>query len=125
MDNVRAALTGRGEPVIIRGAQVSAGFFRIMRVQPERGRPFTADEDREGAPHVIVLSHAVWQERFDADPRIVGRTITMNGNAYTVTGIMPARLRLPAPDHEQARPSSGCRLPSTRPAPSAAAISCR
>ncbi len=95
MDNMRAALTGRGEPVIIRGARVSAGFFRIMRVRPERGRTFTADEDREGAPHVIVLSHAVWQERFDADPRIVGRTITVNGNAYTVTGILPASFDFP------------------------------
>ena len=95
MNNVRAALTGRGEPVILRGAQVSAGFFRIMRVQPERGRPFTADEDRAGGPHVIVLSHAAWQERFDADPRMVGRTITMNGNPYTVTGIMPPGFDFP------------------------------
>jgi putative ABC transport system permease protein len=95
MNNVRAALTGRGEPIVLRGTQVSAAFFRIMRAQPERGRTFTADEDRAGAPRVVVLSHAVWQERFDTDPRIVGRAITMNGNPYTVAGIMPAGFDFP------------------------------
>jgi putative ABC transport system permease protein len=95
MNTMRAALTGRGEPVIVRGAQVSAGFFRIMRVQPERGRSFTADEDRAGGPAVVVLSHAAWQERFDGDPRIVGRAVTINGKPFTVTGIMPAGFDFP------------------------------
>src|SRR5215203_4450433 len=95
MNTMRAALTGRGEPVIVRGAQVSAGFFRIMRVQPERGRAFTMDEDRAGGPAVVVLSHAAWQERFAGDPRIVGRAVTVNGKPFTVTGIMPAGFDFP------------------------------
>ncbi|HEX2311100.1 MAG TPA: ABC transporter permease [Vicinamibacterales bacterium] len=95
MNTVRAALTGRGEPVIARGAEVSAGFFRILRVQPARGRTFTAEEDRAGAPRVVVLSDALWRERFGADPRVVGRAITLNGNPYTVTGIMPPAFDFP------------------------------
>jgi MacB-like periplasmic core domain len=73
MNTVRAVLTGRGEPVIARGPEVSAGFFRILRVQPARGRTFTAEEDRAGAPRVVVLSDALWRERFGADPRVVDR----------------------------------------------------
>jgi putative ABC transport system permease protein len=91
----RATLTGRGEPVTIRGAQVSAGFFPILRVQPVRGRTFTREEDRAGASRVVVLSHLMWQERFDGDRKIVGRAITLNGNPYTVIGVMPPRFDFP------------------------------
>jgi putative ABC transport system permease protein len=88
-------LTGAGEPMKLIAARVTADFFPVMGVAPEAGRPFTADEDRPGHGQVAVISEHLWRTRFAADPAIAGRSIQLNGDAYTVVGVMPADFRFP------------------------------
>jgi putative ABC transport system permease protein len=83
-------LTGSGQPEELPGVRVSAPYFDIFGVQPVLGRTFAPDEDRLGKSQVVVLSHRLWQNRFGADPSIVGRTLTLNGKPCTVIGVMPA-----------------------------------
>lgn len=82
-------LTGDGEPERISGQLVSANVFSILGVEPALGRTFLTNEDQPGQEHVVVLSHALWQRRFNQDPSIVNRNITLNGEAFTVVGVMP------------------------------------
>jgi putative ABC transport system permease protein len=90
-------LTGDGtQPVRLQGAQVGANFFDLLGVRAARGRTFAQGEDAQGAPRVAVLSDRLWQKQFGGDPRIVGQTITLDGNVYTVVGIAPASLNFPA-----------------------------
>jgi len=83
-------LTGAGEPVRLAGALMSADVFAALRTQPEIGRVFREDEDKPGAPPVAVISHALWQNRFGGQAGIVNKTISLNGKAYTILGVMPA-----------------------------------
>ena len=83
-------LTGYGEPVQLRGGQVSAHYFDILGVQAALGRTFTPDEDQLGKERVAVLSHALWVSQFGADPKLVGRTISLDGQSYNVIGVLPA-----------------------------------
>ena len=83
------------EPVRVRGAAVSHEFFPLLAVQPELGRVISAEDDKVGAPAVIVLSHEMWTTRFGADPAILGRTIRFDGATPTVVGVMPANFRYP------------------------------
>jgi putative ABC transport system permease protein len=83
-----ASLTGDGEPEQVLGRLVAANFFSVLGVAPQRGRTFTDEEDRTGAP-VVSISHGLWQRRFGGDAAIVGRTILMNDNRYEVIGVMP------------------------------------
>jgi predicted permease len=83
-------MTGAGEPERLRGEMISAGFFSILGVQPVIGRFFTANDDHAGAAPVVILSNAFWQRRFGGSRQIVGRSISLNGTAYTVIGILPA-----------------------------------
>jgi len=82
-------LTGDGDPERISGQLVSANVLSILGVEPALGRTFLANEDQPGQEHVVVLSHALWQRRFNGDPSIVNRNITLNGEAFTVVGVMP------------------------------------
>jgi putative ABC transport system permease protein len=82
-------LSGEGEPVVLRAARVSASYFDIYQIAPAIGRTFAVDEDRPGKEHVVVLSHRVWASRFGGDAALVGRTITLDGQPYTVIGVMP------------------------------------
>jgi putative ABC transport system permease protein len=96
-----AATTGagrvlrEGEPVRVRGAAVSPEFFPLLAVQPALGRAISVEDDKAGAPAVIVLSHEMWTTRFGADPMILGRTIRFDGAMPTVVGVMPANFRYP------------------------------
>lgn len=69
--------------------------FRVLGVAPVMGRDFTEDDDRDGAPPVAILSHALWTTRYGADPAIVGRTVRINSQPTTVIGVMPARFSYP------------------------------
>ncbi|MBI2929233.1 MAG: ABC transporter permease [Verrucomicrobia bacterium] len=89
-------LTGKGEPVQLPGAQMSADVFAALRVQPAVGRVFNSGEDKPGAASVVVISHALWQNRFGADPGIVNQAITLDGRPCTVLGVMPAGFAFPS-----------------------------
>lgn len=69
--------------------RVTSDIIPLLGVSPRLGRAFVAEEDTPGRDHVAVLSHALWQRRFGGDPGIVGRSITLDGEAYTVIGVMP------------------------------------
>ena len=79
-----------GSGVFVHQQRISAGFFRVLGIAPEAGREFTADEDREGGPAAVVLSHALWTKYFGADHGVIGRGILLRGEPYTVVGVMPA-----------------------------------
>jgi putative ABC transport system permease protein len=84
-----AALTGRDSAEELPGMQVSPNLFSVLGVPALRGRTFETGDDRPGQGHVAVLSYQLWQRRFGGDPNIVGREINLNGESYTVNGIMP------------------------------------
>ena len=95
-----ATLTGAGEPVRIGGEGISASMFSILQTSPELGRAFTEAEELPGAPHVAIISHALWAERFSSDPGIVGRAIVLDSTPYTVVGVMPRGFHFPDPDDD-------------------------
>ena len=88
-------LTGIGEPVRLAGSQVSAELFSVLGVQPELGRNFLPGEDGANDSFVI-LSHALWEQRFGSDPGVVGRSIQMEGVNRQVLGVMPADFGFPS-----------------------------
>src|SRR6185503_4267893 len=67
--------------------RVSAGYFHVLGVPLARGREFDASEDRSGGPRAVVLSYQIWQRLFHGDPSLVGGTVLLRGETYTVTGI--------------------------------------
>lgn len=84
-----ATLTGGDEPVLIRGARASAHYFDIFGVRAALGRTFLPGEDEPGEDHVVLLSHVLWENRFGSDSAILGREILLDGEAYTVIGVLP------------------------------------
>lgn len=86
---------GTAEPQRLRAGLVSASLFPTLRVSPIVGRAFTDAEDLPNGPNVVVISEALWRNRFTADPAIVGRTLDINGVTREIVGVMPARFRFP------------------------------
>ena len=82
-------LTGVNEPIQLRGARVSQHYFDIFGIKAVLGRTFAANEDQLGQERVAVLSHALWDSQFGADPKVIGRSITLDGAPYTVIGVLP------------------------------------
>src|SRR6266404_5288650 len=82
-----------GSGVYAKQQRVSAGFFRVLGVAPAIGREFTETEDRAGGPSAVILSHAIWKKYFSGDPGVVGRSILLRGEPYTVVGVMAAGFR--------------------------------
>ncbi len=93
-------LSGEGEPERIPAERVNAGLFSLLGVQPVVGRAFTADEDQPGHS-LAILSYALWQRRFGARPDVVGRTVTLDRQPYTVIGVMPRSFVFPLRGMEQ------------------------
>ena len=89
-------LGGVEPPERLQVASVSPSFFPVLRVEAAPGRTFTPDEEKIGNDRVVLLSHALWQRRFGGDPAVVGRSVVLSGNAYTVTGVMPQGFSLPS-----------------------------
>jgi len=87
-------LTGVGEPERLDGRRVSANLFELLGVPAVLGRTFAPDDDRPGT-HVVLLSYSLWQRRFGSDPSVIGRALALNGESYTVIGIMPRFVQLP------------------------------
>src|SRR6202030_1117098 len=82
-------LTGRGEPLRLSGVLVSAEFFSVLGVRPELGHTFYPGDDKAGHDKYVILSHALWQQRFASDPSIIGRSIELEGVSRQVVGVMP------------------------------------
>jgi predicted permease len=87
---------GKERPEAIQAAPVAPGFFSILRVQPILGRGFTPDDDRPGQGHVVVLGNALWRERHGADPAVIGQKIVLDGEPYTILGVMPPNFKYPS-----------------------------
>jgi predicted permease len=85
-------LTGSGDPEQVQGLLVSHELFATLGVQPQLGRDFIAEDDREGAAPVAILSHGLWERRCGARPGALGETLMLEGRAYTVIGVMPRTL---------------------------------
>src|SRR5436190_11158661 len=88
-------LTGVGEPERLEGRRVSANLFDLLGVRPILGRNFVPDEDKPGTK-VAVLSERLWRRRFGSDPGVIGRALALNGESYTVVGVLPNSVRLPS-----------------------------
>jgi putative ABC transport system permease protein len=89
----RPILSGADRPEQLEGAAVSAAFFDLLGVEPMLGRTFLTEEEEPGKEKVVILSHGLWTRRFGADPAMVGRNVSLDGEAYTVVGIMPPGFR--------------------------------
>ncbi|HEY6402309.1 MAG TPA: ABC transporter permease, partial [Blastocatellia bacterium] len=92
-----ATITGVGEPERVQNVKVAAGFFRLLGGEAVLGRMFLPEEEQAGRDQVAVLSYDLWQQRFGADPRIVGATVSLDGKAHTVIGVMPESFNFPRP----------------------------
>lgn len=88
-------LTGVGEPERLEGRRVSANLFDLLGVKPILGRNFVPDEDKPGTK-VALLNESLWRRRFGSDPAVIGRALALNGESYTVVGVLPNSVRLPA-----------------------------
>ena len=95
LDNQAMNLTGGSEPERISAARVGATFWSLLGVTPQVGRGFAPNEDSQSAARTVVLSDGLWKRRFGGDRRIVGKTIALDGNSYTVIGVAPAGFSFP------------------------------
>ena len=88
--------SSEGRPEQLSGALVSPAFFDVLRVRPALGRFLTSEEQRPGGPRVAILSDRLWRRRFGADSGVVGRSLTMSGDPFTIIGVMPSGFGYPA-----------------------------
>lgn len=88
-------LTGRGEPLQVAVARVSANFFSILGVQPQLGRNFTEEEGRPEGKPVVMISDALWRSRFGGDPNVAGQSVTLDTAPYTIVGVLPGDVQFP------------------------------
>jgi putative ABC transport system permease protein len=84
------AAAGGGTPQTLIAGAVGSGFFEIVRTKPQLGRTFLAEEDSPGSSRVIIVSNGFWKSRLGGTPDVIGRTLSLDGEAYTVVGVMPA-----------------------------------
>lgn len=87
-------LTGQGTPEHVDGARVSSSFFSLLGAQPLIGRTFLPEEDEPGKAPTVILSHGFWQRHFGTDSGVIGKTLTLNGNNFTIVGVMPLSFSL-------------------------------
>src|SRR5262245_10002355 len=111
--NTRFALTGAAQPEQAQYAIVSASLFSVLGVKPALGRAFLPEEDQIGAARVAIISHGLWQRRWAGNPKILGQPVSLNGQSYTVVGVMPPGFVFPRfpRDAEVWVPLSGDPLP--------------
>ena len=95
--NLRGNLTGDGEPERADVVTVTANFFPLLGISPTLGRQFLPEEEVVNGPHVVMLSHRLWQRRYAGDPALVGKTIQIDGVAHEVVGILPSDFSLQLP----------------------------
>lgn len=88
-------LTGRGEPLQVPSARVSADFFQVLGVTPQLGRFFLPEEGQAAGKPVIVISDTLWHSRFGGDPNILNQTVALDGTPYSIIGVLPAGIQFP------------------------------
>src|SRR5438270_4332484 len=88
-------LTGRGEPLQVPSARVSANFFDMLGVKPQLGRFFQPDEGQPAGKPVIVISDSLWHTRFGGDPNVMNETVALDGNPYNIIGVLRAGIQFP------------------------------
>src|SRR5262249_46975095 len=96
-------LSGGGQPEHLSGFRLTAGYFRVLGVPPALGREFTTDDELPGRGNVAILSNRIWRSRFAADPQIVGRKIILDGEPFTVSGVMPPGVHHPGNEYHGVR----------------------
>jgi putative ABC transport system permease protein len=94
-DYTSVVLTGQKAPVRLSANFVTAGFFDVFQISPLRGRTFLLDEDKPGKDRVAVVSYGAWLRYFGSDPAILGKSIMLDDQAYSVVGVMPANFAFP------------------------------
>lgn len=90
-------LTGDGQPQKVQAFHISANLFGMLGVQPQLGRVFLPEEEQPGKEQEIILGHALWEQRYAADPKMLGKTVKVDGKAYTVVGVMAKGFDFPMP----------------------------
>lgn len=95
MEQHRNLITADGRTELVPVAEMTASGFRVARVAPVLGRPLVDEDERAGAPPVIVIAYEEWQRRFDGDPDVVGRSVRLGNTVHTVVGVMPEGFRFP------------------------------
>ena len=110
------ALTGSGQPDQIPGQMISGNLLHILGVNTVAGRPITAEDDQPASPAVALLGYGLWQRRFGGAESVIGQTITLDRQAYTVVGVLPERFELlqQAPDFVVAMGPWASKLPDDR-----------
>ncbi len=98
--NIMFNYTSGETPERVQAVGVTANFFSILGILPSLGRTFSPDEERPGAQRVALISDGFWRKYFAADPQVVGRAITLNGESFIVIGVMPAAIDFPYKDVE-------------------------
>jgi macrolide transport system ATP-binding/permease protein len=89
-------LGGSGRPLQVGVLSSTPEIFSVLQVYPTLGRTFAVSEAQPGHEHVVILTHGLWRQQFGGDPRILGKTILLNGFPYSVIGVMPASFRIPS-----------------------------
>src|SRR3954470_8747236 len=92
LDNL--TLGGLGDPLHVEANVVTSGFFETLGVQPQLGRTFRPEEEKPGN-HVAILSDAMWRSKFQGDPNVLGKSVSLGGKPYTIVGVMPSGFQFP------------------------------
>jgi hypothetical protein len=87
-----------GEALHLVGTPVSASFFSLLGANPAMGRVFESGEDTPGRSRLLILSHALWRDKFSSDPGVIGHLITLDGTSREIVGVMPASFNFPTPE---------------------------
>ena len=96
--NETMPLSGHGEPEVLRCTHVTSNFLKVLGVEPVLGRDFLPAEGNMGGANVALISFELFERRFQSDPAIIGKYITLNAAPYLVLGVLPPRFQFPAPD---------------------------
>jgi putative ABC transport system permease protein len=94
-DSSSFTLTGGDDPALLQGAVVTADLFPLLGTQAATGRLFTPEDDKNGAPLTVILSHRFWKQHYNSDPNVVGTSLTLNSKSYAVIGVMPEGFQFP------------------------------
>lgn len=93
-------LTGAGDPDQLTALRTTSGLFSLLGVQARIGRTITPSDDQPDAPGAAILSDRLWQRHFHSDPGVIGRTVSVDGDSFTIAGVMPPEFDFPAPEIE-------------------------